>query len=71
MADTKAGLSRLNVLTRHLTSAAVHVYSETASVTLPDASDLEKFLVRDNAELRNRIYDFLKVLALVVLNLLS
>ena len=63
MTDKNTSLTRLDVLTRHLTSA-VQVSGGASSSDLPNAADLEKFLVRDNAELRNRIYEFLKVPAL-------
>lgn len=61
MADAKGTLARLDVLTRHLTSAGLVSDVASSSTALPDAADLEKFLVRDNAELRQRIYEFLKV----------
>ena len=52
---------RIDVLTRHLTSASLVPDTNSGSVPLPSAADLEAFLVRDNAELRKRIYQFLKV----------
>ena len=65
--EAPAGASRrLEVLTRHLTSAAV---DEPALLQAADLASmcpkaLQAVLLHDNAELRHSIYEFLKVMLL-------
>ena len=64
MSDTSNTNKRLAVLQRHLASATVEEHHEAhrdpASAQLPSTSVLYDWLVRDNAELREAIFDFMK-----------
>jgi len=64
MAETSNTNKRLAVLQRHLASATVEEHRDTqrdaASAELPSSRVIYDFLVRDNAELREAIFDFMK-----------
>ena len=64
MAETSNANKRLAVLQRHLASATIEEHHDTqrdaASAELPSSRVIYDFLVRDNAELREAIFDFMK-----------
>ena len=64
MAVASSTSKRLAVLQRHLASATVEEHhdmqSDSAAAQLPTSESLYLWLVRDNAELREAIFDFMK-----------
>lgn len=60
--DAMAPNERIEALTRHLTSA-IDIHDGRNQAAVPDFCpvQLNKFLIRDNYELRRKILDFLKV----------
>ena len=64
MPQTSNTNKRLAVLQRHLASATIEEHNDTqrdaASGQLPSIDDLYGFVVRDNLQLREAIFDFMK-----------